>query len=123
MEQQSEGIEQINIAIEQMNQVTQQTAANSEQSASSAEELSGQSQEMMSLIGSFTIQKKINGEKYRAKNKGRFHQKNSFNGNNLATFQNRNSEKTGKVKISNSAIEAENFIPFDNDENAVLREF
>ncbi|HRH46409.1 MAG TPA: methyl-accepting chemotaxis protein, partial [Pyrinomonadaceae bacterium] len=122
-EQQSEGIEQINIAIEQMNQVTQQTAANSEQSASSAEELSGQSQEMMSLIGSFTIHRKINGEKYQAKNKGRFHQKNSFNGNNLTTFQNRNSEKTGKVKISNSAIEAENFIPFDNDENAVLREF
>nr|HQU86933.1 methyl-accepting chemotaxis protein [Pyrinomonadaceae bacterium] len=57
-EQQSEGLNQLNVAVEQMNIVTQQTAANSEESASAAEELSGQSQEMLSLIGSYKLTQK-----------------------------------------------------------------
>ena len=43
-EQQSQGIEQVNIAVSQMEQVTQNNAGNAEESASAAEELSSQAE-------------------------------------------------------------------------------
>ena len=54
-EQQSQGIDQINIAVDQMNQVTQQTAANAEEAASASEELAGQAAEMRGMADSFNL--------------------------------------------------------------------
>jgi|GEM_PF-2747065 len=50
-EEQSRGIEQINVAVTQMNQVTQGNAANAEESASASEEMSGQAESMNELVG------------------------------------------------------------------------
>jgi methyl-accepting chemotaxis protein len=54
-EQQSEGVEEISTAVQEMNEVTQETAANTEEASSAAEELSGQAAEMRSLVKSFEI--------------------------------------------------------------------
>ena len=48
--EQSQGIEQINIAVSEMDKVTQQNAANAEESASAAEELSAQAQEVNAAV-------------------------------------------------------------------------
>lgn len=49
-DEQSKGIEQINVAVTQMNQVTQANAANAEESASASEEMSGQAESMSDLV-------------------------------------------------------------------------
>jgi methyl-accepting chemotaxis protein len=54
-EQQTRGVDEINIALEQMNLVTQETAANAEESASAAEELTAQAERVKDLVGSFTL--------------------------------------------------------------------
>lgn len=48
--EQSQGIEQINIAVNQMDQVTQSNAANAEESASAAEELRNQAAQMNEVV-------------------------------------------------------------------------
>ena len=55
-EQQSEGINQVNIAMDQITQITQQNSANSEETASIAEELSGQAENMREMIGKFMLE-------------------------------------------------------------------
>ena len=52
--QQSQGIEQVNIAVSEMDKVVQQNAANAEESASAAEELSSQAQELYALVAELT---------------------------------------------------------------------
>jgi methyl-accepting chemotaxis protein len=49
-EEQSRGIEQINIAVGQMDQVTQSNAANAEESASASEELNAQALELNNMV-------------------------------------------------------------------------
>ncbi|MDY6903075.1 MAG: methyl-accepting chemotaxis protein [Thermodesulfobacteriota bacterium] len=51
--EQSQGIDQVNIAVSQMDKVTQQAAANAEESASSSEELNAQAEELMSMVKEF----------------------------------------------------------------------
>jgi methyl-accepting chemotaxis protein len=53
--EQSNGIEQVNIAVSQMNKVTQQNAANSEESASAAEELNSQAEELAAMVSGFKL--------------------------------------------------------------------
>ena len=53
--EQSLGIEQVNVAVAQMNQVTQRNAASSEESASASEELSSQASELANLVHSFKL--------------------------------------------------------------------
>ena len=48
--EQSKGLDQVNIAITEMDKVTQQTAANSEETASASEELSAQAQELNQIV-------------------------------------------------------------------------
>ncbi len=52
--QQSQGIDQVNIAVGEMDKVIQQNAANAEESASAAEELSSQAQELYALVAELT---------------------------------------------------------------------
>jgi methyl-accepting chemotaxis protein len=49
--EQSQGVEQINVAVSQMDKVTQQNAANAEESASASEELSAQAETMNDIVG------------------------------------------------------------------------
>lgn len=53
--EQSQGIDQLNLAVTDLDKVTQLNAANAEESASAAEELNGQSEEMRSLVGQFML--------------------------------------------------------------------
>jgi methyl-accepting chemotaxis protein len=48
--EQSQGIEQVNIAVTEMDKITQQNAANAEESASASEEMSGQAAQMKDMI-------------------------------------------------------------------------
>ncbi len=48
--EQSQGIEQINVAVAEMNKVTQQNAASAEESASASEELSSQAEELKAMV-------------------------------------------------------------------------
>ena len=49
-DEQSRGVDQINVAVGQMDQVTQQVAANAEESAAASEELSAQAEQLMSVV-------------------------------------------------------------------------
>ncbi|MFH0997110.1 MAG: methyl-accepting chemotaxis protein [Pseudomonadota bacterium] len=49
--EQSQGIEQVNVAVTEMDKVTQQNAATAEESASASEELNAQAEEMKSFVG------------------------------------------------------------------------
>ncbi|MFP4459981.1 MAG: methyl-accepting chemotaxis protein [Candidatus Zixiibacteriota bacterium] len=55
--EQSNGIEQVNIAVAQMNKVTQQNSANSEESASAAQQLNNQAKLLAELTNGFTLTK------------------------------------------------------------------
>ena len=59
--EQSEGIDQINLAVAQMNQTTQQNAANAEESASSSEELLAHSRELLEMVEVLTVT--VNGQR------------------------------------------------------------
>ncbi len=52
---QSKGIEQVNMAITEMDTVTQRNAANAEESAAASEEMNGQSIHMMSYVNSLQV--------------------------------------------------------------------
>jgi len=54
-QEQSQGIEQVNVAVAQMDTITQQNAANSEESASAAEELSSQAEELQNMVAEFRL--------------------------------------------------------------------
>jgi methyl-accepting chemotaxis protein len=56
VDQQAEGVRQVNTGTEQINQVTQQNAANAEESAATAEELTGQAAALSAMMGRFTLQ-------------------------------------------------------------------
>ncbi len=49
-EEQSQGINQVNVAVSQMDKVTQQNAANAEESASASEELSAQAESVKAVV-------------------------------------------------------------------------
>jgi methyl-accepting chemotaxis protein len=57
--EQSQGIEQVNIAVAQMSQVTQRNAAGSEESAGSALELSDQAANLASMVRTFKLSKGV----------------------------------------------------------------
>jgi methyl-accepting chemotaxis protein len=54
-QEQTVGVEQVNIAMAQLNQITQQNATSSEELAATAEEMSGQASNLQELMGFFTI--------------------------------------------------------------------
>jgi methyl-accepting chemotaxis protein len=54
-QEQSRGIEQVNVAVSEMDKVVQAAAANAEESSSASEELSSQSEELASLVSRFQI--------------------------------------------------------------------
>ncbi|HQU85483.1 MAG TPA: methyl-accepting chemotaxis protein [Pyrinomonadaceae bacterium] len=118
-EMQTEGIEQINAAVDQMNLVTQQIAANSEESASSSEELSGQSQEMLGLIGNYKLKDSGFDSVGSPKPKRIV---STINSNHKKTVVNTGqSIKKTQTQLPKTAME--NFIPFDEMNDAIFNEF
>ncbi|MHB0946550.1 MAG: methyl-accepting chemotaxis protein [Sedimentisphaerales bacterium] len=53
--EQSQGVEQVNVAVSQMDKVTQQNAANAEESASASEELNAQAESMNEIVGQLVV--------------------------------------------------------------------
>ncbi len=53
--EQSDGIEQVNIAVSEMDKVVQQNAASAEESASASEELNAQAEEMQSMVDGLLV--------------------------------------------------------------------
>ncbi|MCE5271569.1 methyl-accepting chemotaxis protein [bacterium] len=53
--EQSQGIEQVNVAVSRLDEVTQSNASNSEESASAAEELNSQSSELHHMLAEFKL--------------------------------------------------------------------
>jgi methyl-accepting chemotaxis protein len=58
--EQSQGLEQINVALGQIDQVTQANTANAEESASSAEELSSQATQLREMVKQFKLRESKN---------------------------------------------------------------
>jgi len=67
-DEQSRGIEQINVAVTEMDKITQDNAANAEESASSSEQLSAQSEELFGFIE--VLIELVTGKKNRQLNRG-----------------------------------------------------
>jgi methyl-accepting chemotaxis protein len=118
-DQQSQGVDQVNMAVEQMNQVTQQVAANAEESASAAQELSGQAEDMKSMVGAFRLTTVLSSS--------------SRPGRNIRKPQ--PSPRPGPASMEKPALAAKpngglhshmdpaRLIPFDNDDQAILKDF
>jgi methyl-accepting chemotaxis protein len=120
-EQQTQGVEQINIAVEQINTVTQQNAANSEESASASEELSGQAQEMLSFIGEFNLSSQGRGNK--RPSAGGYRPAASFSSSSIKSVSNMNSHKKVTVSSGNFSKDPRKMIPFDDADDSILSEF
>jgi methyl-accepting chemotaxis protein len=56
-QEQSRGIEQVNLAVSEMDKVVQVSAANAEESSSAAEELSSQTEELTGLVSRFQLER------------------------------------------------------------------
>ena len=116
-DEQTTGIEQINVAISQVDQVTQNVAANAEESASAAEELSSQAEVLMQSV--VEMQAMIEGQ---SESQGAFGTHPNSNGS--APGRNKKSEpKTTPEKNENKTSEnseemAEDMIPFGDDNGA-----
>lgn len=118
-DQQSQGIEQVNVAVGQMDQITQQNAANSEESAAAAEELSSQAQEMQGMVSSFKLtDSSASGYDRQVKN--------TFHTPQANTPRKRVAQKGAAVGARSSALKQDDdpskLIPFDDDMNT-LQEF
>jgi methyl-accepting chemotaxis protein len=103
--EQSNGVEQINLAVVQLNKVTQQNAANSEESASAAEELNSQAEELSALVNGFELSNK-NVQRQRPIQ----HKMAVNSGISSGSYQ--------KPKNDLKVVRAEKLIPLDDDEYA-----
>lgn len=121
-EQQSQGVEQVNTAVDQMNQVTQQVAANAEESASAAEELSGQSEEMKGMVAAFRLTNASMASTRSA------HQQVRKQTSPAPKLQVRKpAEKVAtSLRINGSShhhVDPSKLIPFDGDDQSILKDF
>jgi methyl-accepting chemotaxis protein len=122
-EQQTQGIDQVNVIINQMNLVTQQIAANSEESASGAEELSGQAEELRSMIRTFHLSKALSSpsislEMHSGKTPKRHSQISQGLDKKASPFT---QADPGKRNLSTS--EAAALIPFNENDQFELNDF
>ncbi|WP_300464960.1 methyl-accepting chemotaxis protein [Desulfobacula sp.] len=109
--EQSDGIEQVNIAITEMDKVVQQNAANAEESASASEEMNAQAEQLRDYVGDLMMM--ITGKR----------DQNSVNGKKIVAqkVSHRLSVSgPGKKKMlsrDTKEIRPDQVIPFDDDEN------
>lgn len=123
-EQQNQGVAQINVAVEQMNSVTQQAAANSEESASAAEELSSQSQEMLGLIETYKLRSDSRSVNRVSRNAPHTTFQNPITKTTVSLSNGKDKKNGSKVKTKNNPkLDIENFIPFDDMSDSILKDF
>ncbi|MBU0969695.1 MAG: CZB domain-containing protein [Proteobacteria bacterium] len=109
--EQSNGIEQVNVAITEMDKVVQQNAANAEESASASEEMSAQAEQLRDYVGELILL--VTGNK------------NPGNGNGhqprIKTVSHGSGKRlAGKSKMLGhrpKEVRPDQVIPFDDDEN------
>ena len=115
-EQQTQGVDQINLAVEQMNGLTQASAANSEESAAAAEELSSQAAVMLSLVQQFQL------EEGSARPAAEPVKKAVKKVPALAIAGKKPAKKNGNGN-GHARFDAAKLIPFDEDDLGTLEEF
>ena len=116
--EQSNGIDQVNIAISEMDKVVQQNAANAEESASAAEEMSAQAEQLKEYVDELVVL--VTGRKNETSRSSAVHNLNhpmktiSLNSSKPKAVQ-----KTKKTMLAHKTNEVrpEQVIPFDDDEN------
>ena len=121
--EQSQGIEQVNEGVTQLNQVTQQNAANAEESASAAEELNGQSEELQTMVSQFTLT--ASGTMRQRPALGKTPPVPALHSPAPAALQlNGGGGKTSNGNGNHaSENDPEQLIPFDEEDEEVLKEF
>ncbi len=114
--EQSQGIDQVNVAVAQMDKVTQGNAANAEESASAAEEMSAQAEmmnsnveELAALVGGSAehASRKATSSKSSSHSDSAFHQ---------IASGGTGSKPESKPQKAPAVTKAENAIPLENDE-------
>ncbi len=124
--EQARGIDQVNTAITQMDKVTQGNAANAEQTASASEELSAQAQDLYSMMQQ--LRGIVEGE-----GSGVVHKTTTAPRRNVTKFVPRSTitsnQQTKAKKVApppvqgNNALQAQDLIPFDDEEDADFKDF
>lgn len=114
-DEQSKGIEQVNLAISEMDKVVQQNAANAEESASASEEMNAQAEQLREYVGE--LMKMVSGKKDLALSKtggsrGRHPKVKSVAYNQKAG----GSKKKNLPASSKREIRPDQVIPFDDDD-------
>ena len=127
--EQSKGIEQINIAVSQMDKVTQTNAANAEESASASEEMNAQAEQMKSIVGELSAMVSGSAEitqsgrpSYSGSSpkKQRFHVNKLHNINSeksVSSYQSKNSSSYSNKSGKAQEISPDQAIPFDDDDD------
>jgi methyl-accepting chemotaxis protein len=115
--EQSNGIDQVNIAISEMDKVVQQNAANAEESASAAEEMSAQAEQLKEYVDELLIL--VTGKKNEASRSSSVHHLH----HPMKTVSSKSSkpktgQKTKKTLLAHKTNEVrpDQVIPFDEDE-------
>ncbi|MFH2091955.1 MAG: methyl-accepting chemotaxis protein [Pseudomonadota bacterium] len=108
--EQSNGIEQVNIAITEMDKVVQQNAANAEESASASEEMSAQAEQLKDYVGELVML--VTGKRNQGASGSRQHK--------IKTIAAKPKKKTpGKNTLlahKSKEIRPDQVIPFDDDD-------
>jgi methyl-accepting chemotaxis protein len=113
--EQSNGIDQVNIAITEMDKVVQQNAANAEESASAAEEMSAQAEQLKEYVDELVVL--VTGKKNEAGRSKAVH--NIHRPMKTISSKTRAVAKTKKILPAHKAneIRPDQVIPFDDDES------
>jgi methyl-accepting chemotaxis protein len=124
-EQQTLGVDQVNVVIQKMNRITQQIAANAEESASGSEELSGQSEELKSMVYAFRLSNKIGtAAKFTGNRASKAASANTMTPPKKTGQRLENSERKPQEKAMKSlSAQAEELIPFGEANPADFRDF
>ena len=110
--EQSNGIDQVNLAITEMDKVVQQSAANSEESASAAEEMNAQAEQLNSYVGDLVMM--VTGK---ASQGTVTHHTNPASGKNVLTSGSAPVPQKKMLTQSSKEIRPDQVIPFDEDED------
>lgn len=112
--EQSNGIDQVNMAITEMDKVVQQNAANAEESASAAEEMSAQAEQLKEYVDELVIL--VTGKKNQA---GRAVAHNIHHSVKTVSAKPKAVSKAKKPLLvhKSNEIRPDQVIPFDDDES------
>jgi len=115
--EQSKGIEQINMAVSQMDKVTQTNAANAEESASASEEMSAQAEQMRSIVAE--LSKLVTGsyEMQTSHSYSKTIKKSGTSGAKKVGHKTKSPANISKSSAKGHEISPDKVIPFDDDDD------